>query len=91
MHLDLDWAVHTSSTVQSELLLAIEYTTYMIVHLYTITIYCLCWNPETGVSFSAHECLKILKKTFDFIVQIEIWYLLFQYFWLDPTYTDTNT
>jgi hypothetical protein len=89
MHLDLDWAIHTSSTVQSmvqsELLLAIESTTYMIVHLYTITIECLCWNPETGVSFWAHEFLKCLKKTFDFIVQIEIWYLLFQYFCVNCT------
>ncbi len=33
--------------------------------MYTITIEGLCWNPETGVSFWAHEYLKYLKKTFD--------------------------
>jgi hypothetical protein len=50
--------------------------------LYTNTIECLCWNPETGVPFWAHEYLKYLKKTFDFIIQIEILYLLFQNLWV---------
>ncbi len=25
---------------------------------YTVTIECLCWNPETGASFWAHEYIK---------------------------------
>ncbi len=68
------WAGHTSSTVESELLLVIEYTTYMIVYNHH---WCLCWNPETGVSFWAHECLKYLKKTFGFVFQIVELPLLF--------------
>jgi hypothetical protein len=28
----------------------------------------VCWNPETGVPFWAHECLKYLKKTFDHLI-----------------------
>ncbi len=48
---------------------------WSILHLYTITIECLCWsgwNPKTGVSLWGHDCFHRPNRDFIYFIPVSL-------------------